>query len=352
MIKLIQDFLNVPSPTFKEEKALSFCMDWLESNCGNLRFLESNNSVIVMSNHKPSKPKPHIVLVGHSDVVPEFKRPEIKDGKLYGAGASDMKGAVGVFMHFLSQITDMQTQDHQFSLIIYAREEGTALEENGLYDLIQNFPSYFKTIDLALVGEPTNNTIQIGCVGSLHCKVRIEGLACHSARPWEGENALYKAVPVIEGLSKIERKKQSLFGVDFFDVIQITESHSEKGRTSVPGYWECNINYRFAPNHTVEEAKAYIDTTLQNLGLTTSQYEITDCVYPGKVIESELFKTVTETLGQPIQAKQAWTDVAQLTECGIPAFNFGPGRTDQAHKANEYIVVEDIHAYYKILQKL
>ncbi len=352
MIKLIQDFLNIPSPTFQEEKALAFCVDWLERHCENLKYVQSNNSLIVMSNSQASKHKPHIVLVGHSDVVPEFTPSEIKDGKLYGAGASDMKGAVGVFMYFLSQLKQMETENFRFSLIIYAREEGTALEENGLYDLIQHFPEYFKTIDLALVGEPTNNTIQIGCVGSLHCKVRIEGLACHSARPWEGENALYKALPLIEGLSKIERIKHTLFGVDFFDVIQITESHSEKGRTSLPGYWEGNINYRFAPNHTVEEAKNYIHTTLQGLGLTEKEYVITDCVYPGKVIENDLFKTVTKTLGQPIQAKQAWTDVAQLTEFGIPAFNFGPGRTDQAHKANEYIVVEDIETYYTILKNL
>lgn len=246
MIKLIQDFLNVPSPTFHEEKAVSFCLNWLDSHCENFKCLESNNSLIITPNKKPTLGKKHICLVGHSDVVPEHKKAEIIDGKLYGAGASDMKAAVGVFMYFLSQLHNMESNTYCFSLIIYAREEGTALEDNGLYDLIQKFPSYFKTIDLALVGEPTNNTIQIGCVGSLHCKVKIEGQACHSARPWEGTNALYKALPLIEGISKIDRKKQTLFGVDFFDVIQITESHSEKGRTSVPGYWECNINYRFS----------------------------------------------------------------------------------------------------------
>lgn len=58
------------------------------------------------------------------------------------------------------------------------------------------------------------------------------------------------------------------------------------------------------------------------------------------------------SLNRPIEAKQAWTDVAQLSQLGIPAFNFGPGRTNQAHKIDEYVVIDDIHAYFEMLKKL
>ena len=73
---------------------------------------------------------------------------------------------------------DKILKKYNISLLIYAREEGTPLPDNGLYDLIEFIPEYFDSVDMAIVGEPTDNTIQVGCVGSLHAAVTVKGLAC------------------------------------------------------------------------------------------------------------------------------------------------------------------------------
>lgn len=345
--KFVIDLLNIESPTFHEETIQKHVKETIVNECPTVKTFESKGSLIVCD-HPFQENKPHLALVGHTDVVPAFFKAYQDGDKLHGAGVSDMKAAVGVFMYLF--IHHPEIRDHyNLSLISYVREEGTAIHDNGLYSLIESFPDYFNSIDLAIVGEPTNNTIQVGCVGSIHCEVCIKGQSAHSARPWDGENALYKAVPFIKAIQNIEKKKHTLFGVDFFDVISITESHSEPGRTSVPGEWHCNINYRFAPTKSLEEAESYICQVLKDAGLSEDEFNITDAVYAGNVIENDTMKDLVKKLGAPIEAKQAWTDVAQLSKLGVSAFNFGPGLTAQAHKPNEYINVSDIHDYTQIL---
>lgn len=341
--KFVLNLLNIESPTFHEDTIQRYVKDVIQAHCPGVKLFESKGSLIACD-HPFKENKPHVALVGHTDVVPAFFKAYQEGDQLHGAGASDMKAAVGVFLYLFTQHPEIR-ENVNLSFISYVREEGTAIHDNGLYSLIESFPDYFKSIDTAIVGEPTNNTIQVGCVGSIHCIVKIKGQSAHSARPWDGDNALYKALPFIKYIENLKKEKHTLFGVDFYDVISITESKSEEGRTSVPGEWTCNINYRFAPTKTLEEAEDYLYSMLKKAGLEDSQFSISDAVYAGDVVETKVMKDLVEKLGAPIEAKQAWTDVAQLSKLGVSAFNYGPGLTAQAHKPNEYINVSDIHAY-------
>ena len=349
MLKLLEQLLAIPSPTFKEQEIVAFIKDWSHKNFADIKITESFDSIII---HFPeTKGLPHISLVGHSDVVPQHFEPYTKEGRLHGSGASDMLGAVACYMQLMKESAEEVLKNYNISILIYAREEGTPLEDNGLYDLIENVPDYFKTVDLAIVGEPTDNTIQVGCVGSSHAKVVIKGTACHSARPWNGENAIYKALPFTAKMAQLKPEKHTLFGVDFFDVIQLTECNSEPGRTSLPGYWEGNVNFRFAPVYTVEEAERKLINMVTSWEVADLEITIKDTAPSGSVIETELFKDVVAKLEAPVEAKQAWTDVAQLSAHKISAFNFGPGLTSQAHKDNEYIMIQDVEDYYEKLKK-
>jgi len=349
MLKLLEQLLAIPSPTFKEQEIVAFIKEWSHENFSDITITESFDSIII---HFPeTEGLPHISLVGHSDVVPQHFEPYTKEGRLHGSGASDMLGAVACYMQLMKEYAEDVLKNYNVSILIYAREEGTPLEDNGLYDLIANVPDYFKTVDLAIVGEPTDNTIQVGCVGSSHAKVIIKGLACHSARPWNGTNAIYKALPFIAKMAQLKPEKHTLFGVDFFDVIQLTESKSEPGRTSLPGYWEGNVNFRFAPVYTVGQAETKLINMINSWDIADLEITIKDTAPSGSVIETELFKDVVAKLDAPVEAKQAWTDVAQLSAHKISAFNFGPGLTSQAHKENEYIMVKDVKDYYEKLKK-
>lgn len=345
MLEFITELLAIETKTYHEKNCADFIQKWVKENCpGALVMREGNN--LIISNNKPNKP--HISLIGHSDTVPAFFKPYIKGDQLHASGASDMKTAVGIFLHLFKEL--YQSLDYHLSVIVYDKEEMTPVTSNGLYECIKYHNDFMKSIDCAIIGEPTNNAIQIGCVGSLHMRLTVHGQACHSARPWNGENALYKALPLITYFSNLEPVKQRIFGVDFFDVIQLTESESEPGRTSLPGWWRTNINFRFSPNLIEVEAQKQLKAHVAKFTSISTDLELIDSVYPGKVIETPLFELLTNLIDEPIEAKQAWTDVAQLTELGVPAFNYGPGLQAQAHQVDEYIHIPDIYKYHKKLK--
>ncbi len=353
LIPLLSEILNIPSPTFQEQAVTQFIDNWLHRHIANLTVRRQGNNRIF------SLPLieglPHIALVGHSDVVPSYFSPYQESQRLHGAGASDMKGSLAVFALLMRDFSRFTDRHFNFSFVLYDAEEGTPIEQNGLHLLIETEYEFMQSINLSIVGEPTNGEVQIGCVGSLHAQVIVGGEACHSARPWDGQNALYNALSFIERISKITPIKKSVGGVDFFDVINITESQSQTGRTTIPGEWTCNINYRYAPGVDMPEAETEFDRLFhqaKSLVTTVIDYQIVDHVPAAQIIENDLFNQIVTWSGANITAKQAWTDVAQLNGIGIPAFNFGPGLTAQAHKPDEYILVEDVLAYYQLLRRL
>ncbi len=348
-MQTVIDLLNIASPTGSEEKITDFVDGVLRKYYPDPQILKAGHSLICTFHNKSSNQ--HVIFVGHTDVVPKYFESFIKDGKLFGAGASDMKGALGVYLQLLQDLGPKAFQKYDVSFVFYDKEEQTPMQENGLFALIQKFPDFFKTVDLAIVGEPTDSEIHLGCLGSLHIEFRIQGVACHSARPWNGENAVYKALPVLQKISTFPGRTHKIFGVDFQDVLQITELSAEAGRTSLPGWLKGNVNFRFAPVRSEAEARVFAETFLQGCGLRPEDCHFLDSAPAGQVVESDLLRSVVTALGKPVKAKQAWTDVAQLSALGIPAFNFGPGLTSQAHKDDEYVLVADLYDYYETLRK-
>jgi len=352
---MLKDILNtllaIPSPTFHEKDKVNVIKGFLEEHCNADNIIIDDDNLIyhkVVDNARPT-----IALVGHSDVVPKHKDPIINDTYLYGAGASDMQAGLAAFLSVLKRVH--QSLTYNILLIIYAREEGTSLQENGLASVINAFPTLIKSIDCAIVGEPTDNTIQLGCLGSCHASITVTGKEAHSARPWNGENALYKAIPIIQGLHEYESQTVTIDSLEFKEVMSITECEVSPGRTSIPGTCKFNINYRFGPDKTSEQAFSHIKQVIETCNVKDVSCELIDSVYAGKIIQSDLLNHLIKTLNKPVQAKQAWTDVAQLAEHGIPCFNFGPGLQSQAHKEDEYadltLCSDYVESLYNILKR-
>jgi succinyl-diaminopimelate desuccinylase len=351
LLQLLLDVLSISSPTFSEKEKVAFIKQWFNAHFLDSRITEFDDSLIVEFDSL-SLDLPHLCLVGHSDTVPAFFAPFEKDGNVYGSGASDMQAGVVGMMWFLYQNISQLKSLYRVSFVLYPREEGTGLSQNGLYSLIQKFPDFFKSIQLAIVGEPTNLTVQLGCVGSIHATVKVPGLQAHSARPWNGKNAIYEALPFLTKVSNIDPLPVDIAGVRFFDVVQVTESHAEPGRTTLPGWFECNINYRFAPRFSLKEAESHFIDMLHRCGANLSWISVRDSVPGGGVVTSPLYHQVISQLHVPLEAKQAWTDVAQLAQLGISAFNFGPGLTAQAHLPNEYVPFANVERYVDYLKRL
>jgi succinyl-diaminopimelate desuccinylase len=353
VVQSLEAMLKIASPTGQEQDFNHWFVEQMQRICPHWQVTEHKDSLIFAPEAAETS-LPHICLVGHSDVVPEHFTPRYEDGRLHGSGASDMKGALAAFLQLLQQWGDELEKHYRLSLVVYAREEQTPLVDNGLYHLIEAHPAFFKSIDTAIIGEPTDNTLQLGCVGSIHAELTVKGKACHSARPWNGENAIYKALPLMQQIAGLSPVAHDIFGLTFYDVVQLTESQSQPGRTSLPGWWKGNVNFRFAPTRSESEAWDFLKTQIQaeHFG---AELTLRDSVPAGQVVRNPCFEALMQgfkALGVPLEPKQAWTDVAQLTAHGIAAFNFGPGLTAQAHTEDEHILVHDLEHYLHLLHEV
>src|SRR5262249_28612447 len=139
--------------------------------------------------------RPHVALVGHLDTVRTENGPARLDGgRCYGAGAADMKSGLAI-MIVLAELVVRSAIACDLTLVFYAREEGP-FAENELGPVLDQ-DDELRTIDLAVCMEPSDNRVHLGCNGSLHATVTFEGKTGHSARPWEGENAVTKAARLL-----------------------------------------------------------------------------------------------------------------------------------------------------------
>lgn len=277
-------------------------------------------------------PRPTIALVGHLDTVPANPTPNvprIEGDRLFGLGSSDMKGALAVMMA-LTESIDRSALPINLLLVFYEREEGPFME-SGLGPLFERVPELARA-KFAIAMEPTDGAVQVGCVGSLHATLRFVGQAAHSARPWQGKNAIHAAGDVLSELHQRERQAVVIEGHTFYEVMSATLAKGGRARNVVPEHFELNLNYRFAPGKTLAQAQADV------LALVKGRCEVTftDLAPSGKLCgENPFFRALEKASARPAEAKQAWTDVARFSELGVDAVNFGPGETAQAHQALE-----------------
>lgn len=303
------------------------------------------NAVVVTPPSKPGLPL--IGFFGHLDTVPHASEQplEIREDRVFGCGASDMKGGVAVMMGLLEQADAMKKANAVF--VFYDKEEGPAAD-SGLPPL---FEAEFipRGIDLAFCLEPTDLKLQLGCMGGIQAHVVFKGQRAHSARPWHGVNAIYKALPFLERLEAFERREVRFGELSFFEVMTATMAFTENAQNVVPDAFTVNVNYRFAPGKLGTEAIAELVELVGGM----AEVRVQDVAPAGDVCQDHpLLDPWRAKLGLALDAKQAWTDVAMLTSRGIPAVNFGPGEVSQAHQANESIPVSNLEACFKALGEL
>lgn len=339
---------RIPSET-GDERAIA---DDLEARCrallGSEHVLRLGDSVVALPPRRADRPT--IGLFGHSDTVkPADDQPvEIRDGRVFGCGASDMKGGLAVMLALLAEQSALGCN---LVAVFYDKEEGPSTE-NGLEPVLAS--GCLPTMDLAVCLEPTDNRIQAGCVGGLHATVTFRGKRAHSARPWQGENAIYRAIPVLERLKAFGRREVQVGPLTFYEVMNATMASTANSRNVVPDAFALNVNYRFAPGKSVETA----EQELQALVGADAEVAVIDVAPSGAVcLDHPLliaWQDAQAQAGEPleVEAKQAWTDVARLAARGIPAVNFGPGETAQAHQANESLPVAYLETGYQALRRL
>ncbi len=273
---------------------------------------------------------PHVALAGHLDVVRTVHEgpARIEGDKLYGAGAADMKSGLALMLDLAENPTRPNVD---LTLVFYAREEGP-FAENELGPVLAQDPELSK-VDVAVALEPSDNRLQLGCSGSLHATVRFRGRTAHSARPWQGENAIQKSSAFLARLTAEAPKSHFIDELEWRAVISATMASGGRGRNIIPDTFELNVNHRFPPGRTAEAAQAYV----RELVAGEAEVEFTDVSPSAPPLRNHpLIRALAESGVVVVEPKQAWTDVARFAQLGVPAVNFGPGTNAQAHQRNEW----------------
>ncbi|HEY1957556.1 MAG TPA: succinyl-diaminopimelate desuccinylase [Polyangiaceae bacterium] len=290
--------------------------------------------------------RPHVVLAGHLDTVRTENGPARREGeRIFGSGSSDMKSGLAVMIELAERVKRADCK-YDVTLVFYAREEGPFLE-NELGVVMAEDPDV-RRADFAVCLEPSDNRLQLGCMGSIHATVTVEGRTAHSARPWEGESAVTKAAPLLAEIGALAPEEHVIDGLSFRSVFTITQARDGgRGRNVVPDRFSINLNHRFAPDTTLEQAKQRVLDVVAGRG----RVELTD-LSPAAMPHRDhpLAKRLAECGVVAVERKQAWTDVARFAALGIPAVNLGPGENAQAHQKNESTSLPLVHEGYRIFE--
>ena len=324
----------IPSPIGEEKAICDHVAARLARALGERAISRFHDSLIVRASERRDAPR--IALVGHLDTVrTEHDGPaRIEGNRLFGAGAADMKSGLAIMIELAERI-DFAAIPYDLTMVFYEREEGP-FEENRLGPILESYPD-LRSLDLAVCLEPSDNQLQLGAVGSIHATLTFRGQTAHSARPWQGDNALYKVATFLRTLEAQAPRDVEVDGYVFREVMTPTVVSGGGARNVVPGRADLNVNYRFAPGRSLDDALVDI----RRLAGDGCKVEPTDLSPSGRPhAHHPLVRHLMGCGVREVKSKQAWTDVARFDSVGVPGVNLGPGTASQAHQPNEYTELE------------
>jgi succinyl-diaminopimelate desuccinylase len=287
---------------------------------------------------------PFYALYGHIDTVPVQGdwQARVEGDRLVGLGASDMKAGVAVMIDLLE---DPDLTAANFVCVFYDKEEGLA-SENGLEAVLNECP-WLTDATMSIVMEPTDLNVEFGCNGVVNADVIFTGSSAHSARPWMGENAVTKGGAWLAALHDREHVVFDVGGLESTEVFSVTQAHGGFAINIIPPTFTVNLNYRFPPVYSVDEA----EERLREVASDADEVVIKDRAPAGRIdLEEPEVIRFDALVGRDRVAKQGWTDVARLTSRGTPAINYGPGEVAQAHQVGESVPIANLAVAHGVMK--
>ena len=288
-----------------------------------------------------------VILAGHLDTVPLPTAPGARgtvpsawEGDvLYGRGAVDMKSGVAVQLALAGLFGRADGPDpvHDVTWVFYDHEEVDSAR-SGLARIARQAPELLEG-DFAVLLEPTDGVVEGGCNGTCRYRVRFEGVAAHSGRAWRGDNAIHKLGALLSALAAYEPATVTVEGLDYREGLNAIRVSGGVAGNVIPDAAATEVNYRFAPDKTLEQAHAHVREVFAAAGVDwDAQVEVTDAspaARPG--LDRPAAAAFVAAVGGEPMPKYGWTDVARFSELGVPAVNFGPGDALLAHTDDEHV---------------
>lgn len=375
-VKLAAELIRRPSVTPEDAGALDVLTTALEMvgfTCRRMPFQKPGTEPVDnlyakatrSGASRDNKPK-HFCFAGHSDVVPVGRRESwsvgpfdgtIIDGRLYGRGAADMKGAVAAFTAAAGRFLDKRDDDFSgsISLLITGDEEGPAY--NGTKPMLETLAAEGETWDACLVGEPTNpqklgEMAKIGRRGSFTGHLVVHGIQGHTAYPHLADNPIHRLGKMIAALTDTPLDD----GTEHFQPTSLQFSTVDVGNSAsnvIPAQASATFNSRFNDSFTIESLEAELRRRLDAVG---GSYDLslgsssTSFITPVGRLSEILSAAVDRELGRkPELSTTGGTSDARFIKDYCPVIEFGlAGQT--MHKVDENVPVADITALSRIYE--
>ncbi|MBL1146068.1 MAG: succinyl-diaminopimelate desuccinylase [Pseudomonadota bacterium] len=373
-VAVAQALIRCPSVTPAEGGALDVLENILTSlgfTCTRLPFTEDGTPDVDNLYAEWGNGKPHFCFAGHTDVVPPGDAESwqhdpfdavIADDKLYGRGASDMKGGIAAFVAAAAEF--IAAQDGQtsgkISLLITGDEEGPAL--NGTKKMLQWLESKNKIPDHCLVGEPTNPTtlgemMKVGRRGSMTGRLSVQGTQGHVAYPHLADNPVPKLIKLLSALDVLILDE----GSEFFQPSNLEIVTIDVGNPAdnvIPEKATAKFNIRFNDLHSGESLTKLLHDTLT---ATDIPYQLDISISGESFLTGEnsltaiIAEAANETTGNtPEKSTTGGTSDARFIANYCPVIEFG-AVGESMHKIDEHIRLQDLRnlksIYLNILHK-
>lgn len=340
------------------------------------------NTIGVIKGNRPGK---KLLFDGHMDTVPVSDPTvwshdpfggEIEDGKLYGRGTSDMKGAIAAMASAAANFA--QDTGRDFAGEIYV---AGVVHEECFEGVAARKISERVQPDYVVIGEASQLNVKIGQRGRAEIVVETFGKPAHSANPEKGINAVYKMCRVIEAIRTLQPTHHPVLGDGILELTDV-KSAPYPGASVVPEYCRATYDRRLLVGETRESVLEPIQKLLDRLMAEDPELKATACYatgtetcYTGETITGERFfpgwlyqqdaAFVQDTLRE-LRAAGFDPEVTQYNFCtngshyageaNIPTLGIGPSRENLAHTLNEYIEVAQLtqvtEAYYAVMKAL
>ena len=316
-----------------------------------------------------------LVLSGHTDVVPvdgqawtsEPFTATIRGDKLYGRGACDMKGFIACALTLLPKAVELSNSGHlsrPLHLALSFDEEVGCL---GAPLILADLKARGITPDYCIVGEPTNMAMVVAHKGIAVYRCRVHGKSAHSSLTATGVNAISYASRLIGYVDTLAEEishrddNDALFDVPY-STLSVGTIQGGTATNIVPNLCEFTFDYRNLPHMTqddillpiqakVAELSAQMQARAPETGIELTQEESVPAMTDND--SAELQALVVALTGDTQRHKVAYaTEGGQFTNSGIPTIICGPGSIEQAHKADEYVKLNEIERCDSFLQRL
>ncbi len=339
VVDLTAALVDVPSES-RHEQVLADAVQAALSALPHLTVQRLGNTVVARTEFGMAE---RVLIGGHLDTVPSAGNlPHFVEGDLlFGLGSCDMKGGVAVALHTAANVS---RPNRDVTYVFYECEEIDA-SANGLQRIVTQHPDWLHC-DLAILMEPTNARVEAGCQGTLRAEVRVTGRRAHSARSWMGDNAVHRAGQVLEALVAFEPRQPIIDGLRYREGLNAVAIRGGIAGNVIPDDCVVTVNYRFAPDQSIDDAQAFIRDFFADYDVTV--VDAAPGALPG--LDRPLAQSFSATVGEKPEAKLGWTDVARFTALGTPALNFGPGDPALAHSPNEHVPVEQIYRCAQVMR--